>query len=403
MDFLTSSCMIEIWKIAVGIIVVAWGSYQYGRNTLDKQQRERKKNMDELYANTREAESSLQRQEVRTQQIMDAAEEASRTRVERYRGLLLTCAKEIQQAYPWTALQVADILELYDLEIAKELKNKAHPALKAAEEVASIAKEKHALQKENKMLQYQITYYESLFPWLDEFKAVPPQRGWIYANETQNSQSEYESMREWLSPEEYQELPTSEKYQLALDRYNSRKKNDWEVGIEFERYIGYVCESMGAKVRYSGARDGLEDMGRDLLVNRGDSVLVIQCKRWAKEKTIHEKHIFQLFGTTTLLRIKDPKTIYTGTFITTAKLSDLARQCAEQLHIEVIENYEMKLYPMIKCHDSPNGKIYHLPMDQQYDRVQIGGKPGSTFAWTVAEAEKMGFRRAYRWNPHKNA
>jgi hypothetical protein len=39
-------------------------------------------------------------------------------------------------------------------------------------------------------------------------------------------------------------------------------------------------------------------MGRDLIVRRGTELRVIQCKYWSKEKTIHEKHIFQLFGST---------------------------------------------------------------------------------------------------------
>lgn len=142
-------------------------------------------------------------------------------------------------------------------------------------------------------------------------------------------------------------------------------------------------------------------MGRDLLVDRGDVVFVIQCKRWAKSKKIHEKHIFQLFGTTTLLRVEHPKKQYVGVFVTSTTLSDVAKKCAEVLEIEVIENCVLEDYPMIKCHASQSEKIYHLPMDQQYDRVQIGGKDGSMFAWTVREAEENGFRRAYRWNPHK--
>ena len=39
-------------------------------------------------------------------------------------------------------------------------------------------------------------------------------------------------------------------------------------------------------------------MGRDLIVSKEKKLFVIQCKRWAAEKTIHEKHIFQLYGTT---------------------------------------------------------------------------------------------------------
>ena len=38
--------------------------------------------------------------------------------------------------------------------------------------------------------------------------------------------------------------------------------------------------------------------------------------------------------------------------------------------------FELKSYPMIKCNISPKDgeKIYHLPMDQQYDRVVIGDR-----------------------------
>jgi len=54
-------------------------------------------------------------------------------------------------------------------------------------------------------------------------------------------------------------------------------------------------------------------------------------------------------------------------------------------------------YPMIKCNVNGNDKIYHLPFDQQYDRVRIGSVPGECYVKTAAEAEKLGFRRAKRW------
>jgi hypothetical protein len=54
---------------------------------------------------------------------------------------------------------------------------------------------------------------------------------------------------------------------------------------------------------------------------------------------------------------------------------------------------------MVKCNIAHNTeeKIYHLPFDQQYDRVKIS-LPGE-FSKTVAEAESRGFRRAWRWRP----
>ena len=52
---------------------------------------------------------------------------------------------------------------------------------------------------------------------------------------------------------------------------------------------------------------------------------------------------------------------------------------------------------MIKCHVGKTEKIYHLPFDQQYDRTQMSRDDGDIYVSTVAEAEKLGFRRAYRW------
>lgn len=388
--------------LVVAIIVIVRIAYKMGNDFLSVQQSERQKMIDLAYVNLSEKEVAANAELNRVERELHRIEELNITRVDRYKQIMDTAANEIKQSYPWMSGQVADAMKMYDMEVAYSLMCKPRPALKAADEIKQIAKEKRAIQKKNRMLEYQLAYYEKLFPWLEEFKAVPPKDGWAYVNDsTFEERSEYETLKNWLSPEEYQKLPTAEKYQKALDRYKSRKKNDWEAGIEYERYIGYLAEQTGAKVCYAGAREGLEDMGRDLLVDRGDKVFVIQCKRWAKSKKIHEKNIFQLFGTTTLLRVENPKKQYVGVFVTSTALSDVAKKCAEALEIEVIENCALEDYPMIKCHASQNQKIYHLPMDQQYDRVQIGGKDGSMFAWTVKEAEENGFRRAYRWNPHK--
>jgi len=323
--------------------------------------------------------------------------------VNKYLLQLKTAAEEKAQSAPWLAGQFAYFLYMYDQETAKYLSWKKRPAIKASQEVSKIAKEKRILQKENKMLQYQLSFYESAFPWLEDFKEVDAVDAWKYARGVEtDDQSEYEQLKNWLSPEEYQKLPTNQKYQLALDRYNCRKKSNWEIGIDFERYIGYQLEESGYKVKYQGALLGLEDMGRDLLAAKGKTNLVVQCKRWAKEKTIHEKHIFQLYGSVVLMATENKLKEYKGVFVTTTALSDVAKRCADYLGITVVENCEMKEYPMIKCNVSKNGeKIYHLPFDQQYDRVEISTKDKAFYTKTVSEAENLGFRRAYRWNPNK--
>lgn len=311
---------------------------------------------------------------------------------------------EKQQTYPWMAQQIADFLYLQDESISTALRTKAHPALKASDEVKKIAKEKRNLESRCKQLEYQLAYYEFLVPWLEEFKEIPPITGANYINDyvSNSSENEYESLKEWISPEEYANLSTAEKYQLALERYLKRKKDDWEVGIEYERYIGYLYEKQGYKVQYVGALKGKQDMGRDVIAIKDGKTLVIQCKRWAKEKTIHEKHIFQLYGTSILMKIEDGADCY-PVFITTATLSDTARKCATYLKVGVVENYAYQDYPMIKCNISRSGeKIYHLPFDQQYDKVRISVKDGEQYVQTTKDAEALGFRRAYRWHGDKN-
>lgn len=153
-------------------------------------------------------------------------------------------------------------------------------------------------------------------------------------------------------------------------------------------------------MKYFGALMGFEDMGRDLLATKDGVTLVIQCKRWAKEKTIHEKHICQLYGSVAVLSIQNPRNKYKGVFITTTSLSDVARSFASYSKISVVEQCAVGDYPVIKCNISKNGdKIYHLPFDQQYDRVEITPSKGERYVFTVREAEDLGFRRAFRWRP----
>ena len=279
------------------------------------------------------------------------------------------------------------------------LLSKKPPAIKAAAVVKDISAEKRKLVAENKMLTYQLEFWESLFPWLEDFKEVKMDEAINYTTISSDVNSEYELLCKWLSPEEYQSLSSAEKYQLALDRWKNRSKTDWEIGIEYERYIGYQLEQEGYTVEYFGANMGLNDLGRDLIATKDGLTLVIQCKRWSRNKTIHEKHICQLYGSVAVLATQNPSKRYKGVFITSATLSETAKLFADYSSINYVESYPMADYPVIKCNISKSGeKIYHLPFDQQYDRVVISSKKGEFFSSTVADAEGAGFRRAFRWS-----
>ena len=308
---------------------------------------------------------------------------------------------ESSQSYPWLAHLYSDYFYLQDKQTEDALRNKQRPALKAADDLKRIRQENRELRAQAKASEYQLHFYETLFPWLVDFCELTPQEAYsAQLSLSSEVQDEYEVLQNWLSPDEYQRLSSQEKYQLALDRYRARRKSNWEIGIEYERYIGYLCEQQGYKVSYTGAKMGLEDMGRDLIASRDNDYFIIQCKRWSKEKSIHEKHIFQLFGSCVLYESQHQRIHVTGVFVTTTTLSDLARDCANRLSIQLFEQVPISDYPLIKCNISRSGeKIYHLPFDQQYDRVIIDPQAGEFFSSTIAEAESAGFRRAFR---HKN-
>lgn len=314
---------------------------------------------------------------------------------------------EKSQNSSWLAQRFIDYKEIIDNQIVEYLKNKPKPALKASEYISIANREKRKYCYEAKILKYQLDYLSHVFPMLEDVMQTDAndlETIISNINDDENQNEEYSQLAKWLTPEEYNNLSTSEKYQRALDRYLNRKnKTSWEIGISYERYIGYIYENKNYQVIYNGALEGFNDLGRDIIAENDKEILIIQCKYWKREKIIHENHIFQLYGTMMLKNLelseKNVNKKVEGIFITTTSLSDTAKEVAKKLGIKVIENEDfMKDYPCIKCNINPTSteKIYHLPFDQQYDRVRIEIKKGECYVKTVKEAEELGFRRALR-------
>ena len=318
-----------------------------------------------------------------------------------YRSALQQLEETQDQSYPWLAKLRADAYEAADLQWVEYLRCKNRPALQTAAEVEKIIRyELKTSRIEAKQAEYQLCFYESLFPWLKDFKEVPPNYAFSFVkNDAHDSNDDSQSyFKNYISPIEWNNLSESDRYQLILDRYITRSKSNWEIGIEYERYIGYLCEQEGYKVIYNGAREKLEDMGRDLILKRNGETILVQCKRWAEYKTVHENHVFQLAGSVFEYQYQHPGETITGALVTAAELSDVASRCAGYLGIKVYAKVPCKGYRRIKCNIGKGGqKIYHLPVDQQYDTAVIDS-PGEFYASTVAEAEAAGFRRAYRWH-----
>lgn len=314
----------------------------------------------------------------------------------------LEASKSNLTAIPYMSRIMADY-ETYGLErLAKELDwGYAVKRIDKVKTIREIRRDAQAMVEKNKESQYQLGYLLRLFPSLEdvidaEFSQLPV----INVSDI----SEYDYAKDFLSNEEYASLDTCKKNQLALDRYKkSHKRTKWQVGRDYELFVGYTFAQKGYEVDYFGSYMGLEDLGRDIIAKKNGNTIIVQCKYWSVNKQIHENYITQLYGTVACYCIENnlDKKHVNGMLVTNIQLSPMAKKMASYLGMDYVENFGIGDYPCIKCNVSidefgARTLIYHLPFDQQYDSTKIS-KKGEFFAMTVAEAESAGFRRAFRW------
>jgi len=312
--------------------------------------------------------------------------------------------KERQIGFPWLAKAYEELFALRDYELVSFLRNKSKPALRASE----IVKEQTGLRREaeskRKVAEYLVEYYESIAPFLIDLKEEVDDgstEDGKRVNMDYTKEERSDAVSDYLTKEEYRKLSTEKKNQLALDRFWKRRKSKQFIGKLYERYVGYLYEEKGYDVDYVGIFKGYEDLGRDLICENKDEMVVIQCKNWSKFRTIYEKHIFQFFGTVFQYEDENPNKKIRAIFYTSTSLSDLASRFAKKLGIELIENFKLdQNYPSIKCNISRSSgdKIYHLPFDQQYDKTKIEKDKDEFYCKTIKEAERAGFRRAFRYS-----
>lgn len=312
---------------------------------------------------------------------------------------------ELQSAHPDNQYIATVLTDAEETVLDKKLYNRWDRASCTASYIKKKFNE-HARQwrLESRLYKYQTQLYESLFPDLSEYAV-----GEVDAEEKRKVHPS-----DWLPDEEYQKLSDIQKLeraQIALDRYVSGPKSNWEVGRDYELYVGYLFREKGWSVIQNGITKKFEDMGRDLICRKDGLTLIVQCKFWGQKKEIHENHITQLLGTTLtyaienqcprleLGRIGGDATRIVPVFVTSTRLSETAQRFADALHVQVrvIDfNPRTSVFPRIKCNIGKEGKIFHLPFDQMYDRAVISSN-AERYAFTVEEAMSHGFRRARRW------
>lgn len=309
----------------------------------------------------------------------------------------LSKAKEASPV--WLANAIADYEQLrYDTEYVSSPWKTVRDYLKARRAVDRTRRE------EAYRARYLCDYYEWLLPDLKELKEQSAGVG-TDAGDDGDREDGW-----WLPDSEYYLLTPAQRGQLTLERYVAGDKTNWQVGRDYELYVGHVYRGRGYSVQQFGIVRRLEDMGRDLICTKGCETLIVQCKFWAQSRIVREKHIAQLFGTTVAYAIENRLPVDSvlnqeqsiikcrPVFVTSAPFSDVAVRFAKALGVElVVIAFDPKTnFPRIKCNVNCE-RIYHLPTDQMYDRTSVDLEHGDMYATTVIEAESSGFRRAMRW------
>ena len=317
---------------------------------------------------------------------------------------------EISSSYvagrKWLAAMITEAEANSDKGLQNYLRYKKRPAPTASDNVKEIAAEKRAWMLQAKVYEYQIKQLEEYFPILAEYgEAILEEMVPNSANLKLDSIDSVDPVLAYLTKAEWDKLNPAAREQLALSRYLERPaKNSWDAGLRYERYLGYLYEKSGWSVDYVGAIKGLEDFGRDLICRKGDECCVVQAKRWNKDRSvIHMKHVVQLFGTCVLLKSEQSlRTVPKPILISTAEFAIDAKSVADTLGVVLNVKPLDKSYPTIKVHASRVGEpLYHLPYDQQYDRIKMKLNDGDRYVNTVIEAHKFGARRAMKFTFQK--
>ncbi|HUX00928.1 MAG: restriction endonuclease [Phycisphaerae bacterium] len=359
----------------------------------------------------RDKRDALATQNSRDRQAILALAEEQKKQNDQDKQTVLTLAKEKSQGFPWLAEAYSEYFLLQQLKEAEALETKKHPAVRSAERIREIARDRRVVEQKLRVVQGIIAYWLELFPFLEDWLGDDVDEELLRRLLSKNIEVPFKDVPDFgedpvrimlnrLSDDEYRKLSTSDRNQRALDAWRARPKTKWQIGREYERYIGYLCENRGYNVYYQGILEGYDDLGRDLVARKSDETLIIQCKCWSRHKRIHEKHVNQLFGTSVEYMLDHPEDRLFPVFYTSTELTDRARRFATHVRVQVQEGFPLKEHPCIKCNISraTGERIYHLPFDQQYDTTQIEPNRGECYVETVAEAEALGFRRAWRWH-----
>lgn len=178
-----------------------------------------------------------------------------------------------------------------------------------------------------------------------------------------------------------------------------------ELGIAYERYVGYLYELGGWSVIYRGILKGMRDQGRDLVCAKGQAIHVVQCKCWSSLNELPVEVVTKLLETTQKYwqrchapaqAVLDLGGIQNATvkpvLVTSTVLSAQARALAEARRVFYREKKPLAPYPEIKCVRAHG--LYYLPAQAHYDKVSMRLEHGDEHVPTEEEAMRLGYSKA---------
>lgn len=201
----------------------------------------------------------------------------------------------------------------------------------------------------------------------------------------------------------WQMLPFGESSRLQsiddrLLRYRARKiRSKKYIGLDYERFIGYLLESNGYSVMYNGALKGVKDGGIDLIASKENDLLLIQCKLYKRGRNIPSGYAYRLKASVDRYCQDHPEVKRAvGYLVTNYAVSAKAQYVADTSGLQTaIVRYD-RYYPCVKCVSFNTQKgarrsYYYMPWQASYDKVNVLPKADDCYVFTAREAESLGY------------
>lgn len=201
----------------------------------------------------------------------------------------------------------------------------------------------------------------------------------------------------------WQMLPFVESSRLQsiddrLLRYRARKiRSKKYIGLDYERFIGYLLESNGYSVMYNGALKGVKDGGIDLIASKENDLLLIQCKLYKRGRNIPSGYAYRLKASVDRYCQDHPEVKRAvGYLVTNYAVSAKAQSVADASGLQTaIVRYD-RYYPCVKCVSFYTKKgarrsYYYMPWQSSYDKVNVLPEADDCYVFTAREAESLGY------------